>query len=797
MPIRVWRSRRSSALIVLLLAVGIGLSTATWSVLDGVLLRGLPFPEGDRIVTIASHGGYDRPMPVPDFEALRDHGRVFTDVGAFVSLNSVLTQPAAGSKGMTAAYVTGNLWELLRVQPLFGRGFVPADEHPTAPSVAILSHGVWQTRFGGDRDVIGKPVILNRETMTIIGVMPEGFAFPIRQEAWTNFRRSSHPFHIGSMFVVGRLPDGSNAAAAARALEPLGRALDASSPLDSPRRFEVRPYTAAVVPAAVQRALRVLLLLVLGVLLFACANAAGLQLGEALARERELAVRRALGASSAGLTRLLLGESVVLVIAGTAAGLGLALALVAAASRWLLDGSPLLQQFWIDVRLDHRAFLFAALTASLAILIAGLFPALLQTLARESVAAVFGSGRRTTVSRGALRVALVLLTIQIAVCFVLVLSAGLTAHSGLALLRERPAFDTRDLTRILLNGFQADLKDAESARQLWARLSTVIRNEPGIVEATLANSVPWWPQGWFTRVRIGVAAQPTADSSARVVRVLPEFFDLMRLPILAGRALVDPDITDTRSPPSHLPAIVSAGFASRHFGRDPVGRRFTIEADQVLAQPLAAEVVGVAADLGLDSRSREEAIYLPFVFDHGTGGFMLVRGPGGPATIAAAVDRAIARVNPLVATLEEQSFAQDQSQQSWVNRRLAQLLVLFGATALWLAGVGLYGTVVLALRLRRAELAIRSALGARPDQLAKQVVRATALAWACGISFGLLCATNLRPWLERLLYQTDFWELQVLIGAIVALAIVALAAASGPALAAARMDPAAVLSDDA
>jgi len=851
---------RTFAFTLLLLAIGVGLPTALFSLLDGVLLRGLPFPEGNRIVRVTTVGSFDTSVAADDFaalsgavEAAKRKGRPVLDaLAGGLSLNTVVTRPGVGSKGMTGTYVTINMFPMLGVEPVLGRGFTPDDARPGAPPVVIISHRLWRRWFGGDSGVLGETVIVNREPMTVVGVMPPGFQFPVRQEVWTPLRREGWWAKV-PVFAVGRLAPGVDATDAERALAPVATALDEEHPLPAARgerRIEVAPYVRTLVPPEIDRSLRLMLWAVLGVLLIACGNVAGLRLGDALGRRRELAVRRALGAGASHLLRPLLAEAAVLTAAGAAAGIALAWLLIQLAAGTVLRGSMMERLFWVDVRLDARACAFAVAAAALATVL-GTLPPALWSLARRDLALGSGAGSHRVSGpggRGGMRLAGALVVAQVAVCFVLVSASALLVASGRSLLAPAQGFDPDGLLRVMVTPYQAAWKGPEAPRAFWARLLPRLREDPAIAGATVANGIPWESPlhvatvGVATGNRAGTAADGTAGTgpdalpNAGLLRVLPGFFDTLRLPILAGRAFAPRDLeaagnpaardTDGSAgsqqaagaqeaagaptpPPRELAAVVSAGFALRHLGPHPLGEPLALVPDSGERTLLRARVVGIAADrsdraaggVPPDAQAAPaDTVYLPLAVDRGGSAFLIVRGARG-ATAAAAgpgglvrhVDRAIAGVDPLVATLDPATYREDRAEIAWAERRLAELFSLFAVASLVLSGVGLFGVAVLSLRRRLRELAIRSALGARPIDLRALLLR-QGLTWiASGLAGGAGLAWLTHRLLRSFLHGIAPWD-PALLGASAALVVLALlAAVAGPAHHAARTDPATVL----
>jgi predicted permease len=801
---------------VLVLALGIGLSTALFSLLDGVLLRGLPFPDGDRIVTLHTLGEAGRPMPAADFQFLQREQRILPKIAAFRTYNSVVTRPGEGSKGLTATYVTGNLFSMLGVQPLLGRNFSPADEDPAAPAVAMISHQVWQSHFAGDPQVLGRTILLNREAMTVVGVMPPGFRFPVRQEAWGVLRWEGRPWSQAGVFGVGKLPPTLSPAAAADRLQPLMASLDGAAPRPEARRFLAVPYVEAVAPAALQTALRLMLFAVLGVLLIAVANAANLRLADALAREQDLIVRRALGARGGQVLRLLMAEAVLLVGASTAAGMVTGWLLTRLVAARFLQGSGLVRLFWIDVRFDLRAGVFAVAVAAGVVLLSGLLPALWALRRKDPRIA---QRSRSSRSSGTLRLIQGLVAGEVALCFALVVASGLLVQSGVALLSQTPAFDPTHLTRTLVNTYQADWQTPAEARAFWREVLPRLAARPEIAGVTLTDTVPWQ-----SARRVSVRTDPTDDHDTAALpeaefrRILPGFFATMRWPLVMGRTLGDGDLPPVapgpesldRHDPAPLPVVVSASFARHYFPDEPLGQRFDLMPTAQDPAPRTATIIGVVADGGLGRRDRrgrrdrsdrsdsEDAIYAPFAFPPQGGAFLVVRSRDGATTagLQRILDQGIARANPLVATLDAQSYAAARAEQVWVERRLAELLSFFSAASLLLSAIGLFGVISLSVHYRRKELAIRSALGARPGNLRARLLAEGAVCGALGLGFGGLLFTLGQGALRAFLHGVEPWDPAILASTTAAVVGVLLLATLVPAQRAAATDPATVLKEE-
>ncbi|HVR29119.1 MAG TPA: ABC transporter permease [Thermoanaerobaculia bacterium] len=802
------RRSRSSALTVAVLALGIGLVAAMASVLRGVWLRGLPFPDGDRIVAFSTGSSAAYAMRPDDWRAIRDAQRALSEVAAFRTFNAVVTEPSRSrlqrSVGTTVTYVTANLFPMLGVQPIVGRGFAVADEDPGAAPVALLSYSLWQREYAGAPDVVGRVVEINGEPTIVVGVMPKGFHFPVRQEIWGILRFAGRPWSASGLFAVGKLGAGASPRQAAAELGALVARLDLESPLGEARQHRLEPYVDAVLHSGMQRALRLMAVAVAGVLLAACLNVAGLRLVDAAARESELAVRSALGASRARLTALLFGEALCLAGAGVLGGLGVAWALVELAARRLVAGGPLRSSFWIDVRLDPQVLGIAALAGGAAAVLGGLTPALWS-----SARAALRLRARSSDPLPSSAMVRIVLAGQIAAGFVLLLFTGLMASTALALSRPALGFDPAGLASAIVYQPQLDTPDAR--RAFNQRLLASLEARPEIETATLASFWPWGRSsaagGGPRRTPIvveGSSGPPRAEPPAVPhLQVMPGFFAAMRLALLEGRAFDGADLHAARSledvggesgdrAASPRPVVVSRSFARRHLDGAAVGKVIQLGAPE----SRRVEIVGVVADLGIERGSDPSAaamIYEPYLVASRSGGFLVVRGRGAASSVTRAIDRAIADADPRAAAIDHQTFDQAMAESTWIERRLAQVLSLFAIATLLVAACGLYAVLASTVERRAREFGIRLAVGATPGDVRALVLRACGGHLLLGVATGAALAALLSRFLQPFLYRVEIWDPTISAMAIAAVALTAAVASLRPAHGAARTDPAITL----
>ena len=785
------RKRRSTLAAIAAIALGIGLSSTMWSVVDGVFLRGLPVPDGNRIVTIASQGGPGWPMPAQDFLSLRETQDVFEEVAAFRTLNAVVTQDGGGSKGLTATYVTGNLFQMLAVEPVLGRNFTVEDEDPGAPPVAILSHSTWAGQFGSDEGILGESIVLNREQMTVIGVMPAGFHFPIRQDVWAAIRWQGRTWSPSPAFVVAKLRPNTRPATTETPLTSWAASQDQIDPLEGPREIHVRGFVDLLTNDRVKQALWGMLAASFFVLLAACANAANLRLTDGLARQDELQLRQALGAQGGRLIRLLLAESILIVAAGSALGLVVAALLTRVADKHLAQGSTLFQQFWIEIHLDHRTFFFALGVAAVAMALSGLAPAM-WTLSKINLE----TGNQRSTKRRSSRTGQLIVSLQVGVAFALILTTTLLTANAASLLQDQPNFVVDRLSQTMVNTYQVgDLGEGEG-QLFWQGLIERLEADPGVDMATFLGQ-------WLGSVGIHAGDAPMERGdvpSALTSRVLPGHFERIGLPLLTGRTLQNSDGMQASNPNTPRPVVVSRSLSQilSPNNAPALGASFRIEPSFGNDSGVEVQVVGVVEDenflRGPDGRY-ENHIYSLATFGQTAGGWVLVRGRDRSSDVLAVVDESLQAMNPLIASQDHVTYDQLRATGTWLERRLSQLFLLFGACAAVLAGLGLFAVASLLAHARQKEFGIRVAVGALPRHIQGLVFKDCRWILVGGLLSGATLALVALRFLGRFLPDLTVVEPRGLSVA-VAITLASLAvAAMGPARRAAATDPVASLRD--
>ncbi|MBI4503753.1 MAG: ABC transporter permease [Gemmatimonadetes bacterium] len=791
---------------ILSLAFGIGANTAIFSLINSLLLRSLPVREPQRLVVI------NRVLTNPIWEQIRDHGDFLEAVTAWGSARFNLAQGGPADP-VTGFWVSGSFLQTLGVSPMLGRGLTPADDRrgggPDGP-VAMISYGFWQRKFGGAGDVIGRPLTMSNVTYTIVGVTPSSFFGPdVGRRFDVLVPIGTEPILRGPesfldrrstwwLTVMGRLQPGQSVAAARSALSVLiPQIRDATMPPNYGSEAQARYLKDgfAVTPAATgasflrstyRQPLTALMAVVGLVLLIACANIANLQLARATARRHELSVRQAIGASRWALVRQVLAESVLLSGAGAFLGLFFALWGSRLLARQL---STQANAAFLDLSLDWRVLAFTAAVAVLTAVAFGTAPAFRASRV-EPIEAMKEQGRGTSARGG--RLAGVLVVAQVALSLVLVVAAGLFVRTFGTLARMNPGFDKERLLAVSLNTQQAGVKPEDRA-ELFDRIRRATLQAPGVATAAVAVVVPVSGMTWNSDFDLVGEPGPTGDDRlANVNLISPGWFGTYGTALVAGRDLDERDRTGAEPV-----AIVNQAFERRFFqGGSALEHRIKQEGIPGLARP-AMRVVGVARDaVYLSLRDTiPPTVYLPMAQSDGplTFASLTVRASGGaPGLLTRTVTQVVEGIDPQISL--SFSVLADQINDSMNQERLVAMLSgFFGALALLLAGLGLYGITSYSVTRRRTELGIYLALGSSPAGLVKQVLRRVALLIGSGVGIGLVASWWLVRFAGSLLYGLGPHDAATFGAAAAVLAVVGALAGWVPARRAAAVDPAEVL----
>lgn len=779
-----------AAIAVAALALGIGLTATMFSIVEGALLRGLPFEEGDRIM----HLERNRPardvegmgVTLHDYLAWREQQRSFESLAAFYE-GTVNLSGLERAERYDGAFITANGLELLGVRPELGRLFREDEDEPGAAPVILLGHHVWRDRFDADPEVLGRTLRVNGERATVVGVMPEGFRFPVEQDVWLPLRMDPAQIARGegtTLEVFGRLREGASRDRAAAEMQTIaGRLAEAYPDTNEGIGAVVQPFTDEYIGDEPRTMLWTMLGAVFLVLLIACANVANLLLARATTRSRELAIRSAIGASRLQVVGKLLAEALVLSAAGALLGLGLAWAGVRIFNAAVAPASP---PFWIDIGLHPRVLLFVLGITLFSALLSGIAPALQATGARLNEVLKDESRGSSGLRVG--RLSRVLVTGEIALSVGLLVGTGLMVRSVTELAAVEYGFETESVLSARMGLFETDYPDAESRRLYYERLLPRLAEVPGVRAAAITTSLPGvWSGGTTFAVEGRVYERPQDRPNARRVAVSPGYFETFGVRPLRGR------IFDLRDGPDAAPvAIVNRSFADGHFpGENPVGRRIR-EGGEGSDEPWRT-VVGVVPDTHLqgvqDPDGDPSGLYVPLAQTDARFTYLALRSDGDPMTLANPAREAVASVDPDIPLYWVQSVQAAIDETTWYYRVFGTLFAVFGVAALFLASVGLYGVMSASVGSRTVEMGIRMALGAKAKDIVRLVLRQGMLQIGIGLALGVGLAALLARGLEILLYGVGAWDPTTFL--LIAAVIVAtgLLATWIPALRATRLEP--------
>ena len=806
-----------TAVAIATLALGIGTVTTIFSILDAAVLRPLPYRDPETLMTVSiTHQDTNSPAETfpwsyPKFESLRRHQTSFQAVAAWVNTDLNLTGVAEPER-LAAELVSSAYFPVLGVFPALGRAFSADEDRSGTPGrVAVLSWGIWQRRFAGDRSVVGKTVEINRETLTIVGVAPERFAgLSGGAEIWVPismaekylfpgvFEEDGNHWHS----VVARRKPAVSEAAAQSEVAVVGKRIAEEHPMRETNAVwgaSAAPLNDSRVDPALRRSVVVLFGAVTFVLLIACANVAALLLARAASRGREVAIRLAIGAERRRIARQLLTESVVLALAGGICGVLLSLWGIEALSR--LErlsgiGDPSFLFRFAEIRIDLRVLLFA-LGVSLATgLVFGMAPAVhatrsdLATVLKEGGAGAVegGLGRRRSI-RG------LLVPIQVALALILLVGAGLLARSLARLSGYEAGFRPEGILTMRFD--PSGVLDTGASRGVVFRRTLLERLAavPGVVSVATGRTAPLSSRNMVSIVtqvdakRFQSNGRFTGEAGAQEIGihdVSPDYFKTLSIPIRRGRAFT---ADDREGSPKVV--VVSESTAKKLWpGQDPIGHRLAASTFY-FADDATAEVVGVAGDVlyGRPGERQLLDLYYPTLQGGLPFATLFVKTNGDPAGIAPAVRREIKALAPNLPVFDVATMAQRSARTFSRERFGASLLGLLAAIALFLASVGVYGLVSETVASRTREIGVRMALGARPSDIIRDVVRRGVTLAGIGLAAGVAAALALSRLLSSLLFHVQPNDAATYAAVSVLLLVLTAAASWLPARRATRIDP--------
>ena len=789
--VRMLLKDKSFTIVALLsIALGIGGNAAIFSLVNGVLIRPLPYAHADRLVRVTEA------YPKGAIEALQQQSETM-DVAAFTADSQFNLSGQGEAARLVGSHVSSNLFTLLGAPAKIGRTFEGGEDRPARDGVVILSHALWQSKFGSDPNVIGRPIALDGMTREVIGVMPAEFRFPSSSvQLWVPARFDSNNedeyWNYGWMSLIGRLHVTASQQQAQGELNTLNSRITSLFP------WRERPEwnaTSRVIPLQedLTRNLRGKLLLLLAavgsVLLIACANVASLSLARVAARQREMAVRAALGAGRARITRQLLTESVVLAIAGAGLGLLLAYACDSALKSLLAGNNPLL----IEARIDWQVLAFVTGLALLTGLVFGLTPALSAAKLDLSSALKTRGPQNSGLVGSRLRSSLIVVEVGLAVT--LVVAAGLLIKSLWLLTQENPGFRPEQVLTVRVYPQQSPVQERAAYIALYDELLRQIRGVTGVTDVAAANTTPLSSE--LPILPVELEGHPFVSGQERppllwAGAITPGYFDILRIPLLDGRFFTEADAEKSAEV-----LLVSAATARQYWpGESAIGKHI-----RLVWERRQRTVVGVVGDVrqynlaGVTPSYISGALYMPYAQSVDlnrklpTAMTLLMRTTRSTAQLNDDVRKLAGSVNPDLPVSEVQTLetAITASISPW--RSLMCLFVSFGGVALILAAIGVYGVVSYSTAQRTHEMGVRMAFGATPRRLFGLVMGQSFRLALAGLALGVLASLALSRLVTGFLYGVTATDPTTLVGVGVLLIAVALVAGYVPARRAASVDP--------
>jgi putative ABC transport system permease protein len=783
-----------SALIVVVLALGIGANTAIFSIVNGVLLKPLPFADAGRLVaidtTVRNEPDDTAYLDVLDWRA---QARTVEHIAAYTTAAVTLTGRGEASS-IPMAVVTPDIFPLLGVPPIAGRVLEPGDDTHGAVRTAVISETLWARSFGRDLSIVGKPALFDGDPIVIVGVMPARFEFPFDTEnppqIWVPVLASRFSAQWaeqrGASFLkaIGRLRPGVALPAAQSELSAIEARVDAANPRNGVHGVVVRPFQDVLVKNY-RPALIALLGAVAAVLLIACANIANLLLARGTSRRREMAVRTALGASRVRIVRQLLIESLTLAAAGGAAGTVVAL--------WGVDAlvriSPVQIPRLNTVHIDRSVLIFTLLASLLTGALCGLLPAV--QLSRSNPGDALKDGDRGGSSGRGARTRNILVIAEVALSLILLASAGLLIRSLTGLQRVSPGFTSEHAITMQLLLPQTRYSNAASMIAFYRRLHDEIAASPAVTAAAVSTTLPMTGSDITMGFKPdGRATDPNIRMSASFYGVSPDYFSTMGIRIVRGRGFAERD--DERAAGV---IVINETMAAKYWpGEDAIGKRVKISYNNTPPR----EIVGIAGDVKETSLAGAPTsqMYTPFVQAPWPFLTAVARTPAAPEAAAGSLRQALARLDPEQAAGEIKTFDQFLARSIATPRFTAILLGAFAALALALAGFGLYGVMAYSVAQRSREIGIRMALGAQAADVRSLVVSQAVRLGAAGLGMGIAGALAVTRVLDSLLFGVSASDPLTFAAVSAALITVLLLAAYLPARRATRVDPIVALRAD-
>jgi putative ABC transport system permease protein len=782
-----------TAICILTLAVGIGLTTMMFSIVNGALIKGLPLPEPEQVVSV----GFTDPVQewdhfgpsLHDFAEWREQQQAFEGMAAY-GTGTFNVSGGDAAERYDGAWMSANAFDLLRVHPVLGRGFRPGEDAPGAAAVTVIGWRMWQDRFGGDPQILGRTMRINGEEATIVGVMPEGFMFPFRQQLWLPERRNASMYERGapgvpSQNVFARLRPGVSVDEANVQMNSIARRQAAAYPETNENwGASVVPFAEQVIGKEPRQLLFVMLGAVFGVLLIACMNVANLLLGQAALRTREVGIRTALGASRLRVMVQFLTEPLVLAAAGAVLGLGIGWFGVRLFSAAVASTDP---PYWLDFSIDGTVILFVLGVTLFATFVSGVLPAVRAS--GGNVNEILKDESRGGSSLRGGRLSKGLVVAEIALSVVLLAGAGLMIKSVVNLGSVDYAFATEDVftARVGLPEADAQYADVGTRIRFFEEVEARLAAAPGVRAVGMTTSLPG---SGASNPRFALDGQayerPVDYPRVRTAAVTPAFFQALGTDVVEGRGF------DSRDRAESLPvAVANRSFVARHFPEGgAIGSRMRVgTADS--EEPWLT-IVGIVPDLHMAGVDNEdpEGIYTPLAQSTNVRFASIVaRTSGTWSAVTPAVRQAVAAVNADIPIYFVRSLEESIARNAWFYRVFGTIFMIMGIVALFLAAIGLYGVMSFSVSRRTREMGVRMALGAHAEHVVRLIMRQGVVQLAIGLVLGLAGALAVTSLLTGFLFGVSPRDPLTFIAIVVVLVVTGLVASLVPARRATRVDP--------
>jgi len=782
-----------TALIVITLALGIGASTAIFSIVDSVLLRRLPYTTASRIVAIQELNQDRKRVQVTsaNFVDWRAQNTVFEHLAAIKQTTSNLALSDHAER-IDLAQTNANFFDIFGIKPQYGRLFIPQDEQAGHEPIVVVSNSLWQRRFGSDPSLVGKPIALDGKNYTVVGVAPDGFQYPDKTEVWVPPLKLAPELWpnqdvtqtrgMGYLAAVATLKPGVSLPQAAAEMETITTRLRQQYPDTNNRRFNRVVSLHEHLVGDTNKLLWLLLGAVTFVLLIGCANVANLLLASGASRQKEMAIRTALGASRARVVRQLFTESTLLALTGGTVGLLIAYWGVAGITKLLPNDFPRLNEIHMNVRVLGFTFVASVLTG----ILFGLVPAL-QISRPDVQEAIRETGRGVSGNRRQSRFRQALIVVEVALSVVLLVGAGLLFRSFLRLQSVNTGFVSEHVWTARLTPSGTSYNDQADYDRFYNQVLEKVSAVPGVQDAGVINTLPL-DKGPTAGFRVDGREVTTPDKwpSANYRSVSPNYFRAMGIPVLQGRAYTDRD--NINSP---LVMIVNQKLADEEFsGENPIGKRITF-GNTDNGQPRWFEIVGVVANVrSLELREEPTAeLYFATLQDYWPAMSLVVRSNVDSPTLSASVRQIVNEVDKSVPVSNVQMMDHVVSASITQPRFNLFLLGLFSTVAMLLSAAGIYGVTAYSVTQRTHELGIRIALGAQVGDVLKMILGQGMAVIGVGLVIGLAAAFALVRLLRSFLFGVGEKDPFTFVAITVLLLLVALLACYIPARRATKVDP--------